>query len=84
MLRILADEERIVNKVESKEKERKRETNVSSEELETELANWISGMWRTGVFVSDAWIKEKGRRIMEEINERTTQDKKISILQKLG
>ena len=79
MLRILADEERIFNKVGSKEKDRTCETNVSSEELETELANWVSSMWRTGVFVSDALIKEKGRRIMEELNERTTQDKKISI-----
>ncbi len=39
MLRILNDKERIASKVMSKEKDRKRETNLSSNELEIELVN---------------------------------------------
>ncbi len=59
MLRILDDKEHIANKVMSKEKDRRRETNLSSDELEIELVNWIFHMWSKGVFIRDALIKQK-------------------------
>ncbi len=36
-------------------------------------------MWSKGVFISDALVREKGHRVLQDLNSKTTTDKQISM-----
>ena len=61
--RILYDEELLIDHLEQCNAEQKKLVNVSCDELEMHMREWVLDMWNKRVFLCDAIIQERARRV---------------------
>ena len=68
ILRILRSKTQIEGNIIGFFTNRRRSLSVSSIKLEKQMSRWVGSMWCNGVFINDAAIQEKVRKIQVTLN----------------